>query len=80
MVKVDVRLYATLRRYGPETTLGEDLTLELPEGTTVEGLLQKLGVPSDVVKIVFVNGISRDPDHVLAEGDRIGIFPPVAGG
>jgi molybdopterin converting factor small subunit len=43
-------------------------------------LKNELGVPPDEVKIVFVNGVSRRFDHVLADGDRVGIFSPVGGG
>jgi len=81
MIEVEVRLYATLRRYRPELKVGEALSLNLEEGTTVRQLLEeKLGIPSEVVKTVFVNGIAQELDHVLADGDRVGIFPPVAGG
>ena len=81
MIRVEARLYATLRKYHPEIKIGEALVRELAEGTTVQQLLEdELGVPPDEVKTVFVNGLSRDFDHVLADGDRVGIFPPVAGG
>jgi molybdopterin converting factor small subunit len=80
MITVEARLYATLRRFTPELGLGEALSLDLEEGTTVGQLVQQLGLPEDEVKVVFVNGISRDGDHVLADGDRVGIFPPVGGG
>jgi molybdopterin converting factor small subunit len=54
---------------------------ESAEGTTVQKLLEKeLGGPPGEVKTVFVNGASRSFDHVLADGDRVGIFPPVGGG
>ncbi len=79
-----MRLYATLRKYQPEgknSEPGEALVCELVEGTTLQEFLEKeLGVPSGEVKIVFVNGASQSFDHVLADGDRVGIFPPVAGG
>ena len=92
VIRVEVRLYATLKKYHPSTSSGhrpegknsepgEALVCELAEGTTVQKFLEKeLGVPPGEVKIVFVNGVSRSFDHVLADGDRVGIFPPVAGG
>ncbi len=81
VIRVEVRLYATLRKYQPERKVGEALVCELAEGTTVQKFLEKeLGVPPGEVKIVFVNGVSRSFDHVLADGDRVGIFPPIAGG
>ena len=80
MITVHVRLYATLRRYRPGLGLGEAEAVELAEGTTLGQLIQQLDLPEDEVKVVFVNGISREIDHVLADGDRVGIFPPVGGG
>jgi len=81
VIRVEARLYATLRKYHPEGKAGEALIYELAKGTTLQKLLEnELGVPPDEVKTVFVNGISQSFDHVLADGDRIGIFPAVAGG
>ena len=81
MIRVEARLYATLKKYHPEGKFGEALVRELAEGTTVQKLLKgELGVPPGEVKTVFVNGVSRSFDHVLTDGDRVGIFPPVAGG
>ncbi|NIN68667.1 MAG: hypothetical protein GTO63_28970, partial [Anaerolineae bacterium] len=49
MIRVEVRLYATLRKYHPEgknSEPGEALVCELAEGTTVQKLLEnELGVP-----------------------------------
>jgi molybdopterin converting factor small subunit len=81
MIGIEIRLYATLRNYRPGLKVGEPLFLTLDEGTTVKQLLEEqLGIPTEVVKTVFINGIYRDLNQVLVEGDRVGIFPPVGGG
>jgi molybdopterin synthase sulfur carrier subunit len=81
VIRVEARLYATLKKYHPEGKAGEVLIRELAEGTTLQKFLEnEMGVPPGEVKIVFVNGVSRSFDHVLTDGDRVGIFPPVAGG
>jgi molybdopterin synthase sulfur carrier subunit len=80
MITVHVKLFATLRRYRPGLDLGEAFPVELPEGSTVGDLVQRLGLPGEEVKIVFVNALFRDRAHVLADGDEMGIFPPVGGG
>ena len=80
MITVHVRLYATLRRLRPCLGLGEALPVELEEGATVARLFQEMLLPEDEVKIVFVNNLVRERDHVLADGDELGIFPPVGGG
>jgi len=63
VIRVEVRLYAILRKYQPEGKVGEALARELAEGTTVQKFLEKeLGVPPGEVKTVFVNGVSRSSD------------------
>jgi len=80
MITVHVKLFATLRQYRPGLGLGQAFPVELPAGATVGDLVQQLGLPAEEVKIVFVNGLFRNLDHVLADGDELGIFPPVGGG
>ena len=80
MITVHVKLFATLRHYRPGLGIGEAFPVELPEGATVGDLVRQLGLPEEEVKIVFVNALFRDLDHVLADGDELGIFPPVGGG
>ena len=81
VIRVEARLYATLRKYQPEGKVGEALVCKLAEGTTVQEFLEKeLGIPPGEVKTVFVNGVSRSFDHLLGDGDRVGVFPPIAGG
>ena len=80
MITVCVRLYATLRQLRPGLRIGEELPVELPNGATVGQLIQQLELPDEEVKLVFVNGIVRSRAHALADGDELGIFPPVGGG
>jgi sulfur carrier protein ThiS len=79
-MKIHLRLFASLGRYAPpgEGTEGREVTLA--EGATVGSLLERLGIPAGVVKLVFVNGVHATADTVLRNGDRVGVFPPVAGG
>jgi molybdopterin synthase sulfur carrier subunit len=79
-VIVQVKLFATLRRQYPKLDVGEAMPVELAEGTTVGQLITDLELPSDEVKIVFVNGIVQDRAHTLVDGDEVGIFPTVGGG
>jgi sulfur-carrier protein len=54
--------------------------LALPEPIDVAALVSMLDIPPEEVKLIFVNGKRADTDQVLAEGDRVGLFPPVGGG
>jgi len=80
MITVYVRLFATLRQYFPDLKIGEVMPVELPEGATVGQMLEQLGLPTNEVKMVFVNNIGRGDDSPLAAGDEVGIFPPIGGG
>jgi molybdopterin synthase sulfur carrier subunit len=80
MITVHARLFATLRRHYPHLGIGEPMPVELPEGATVGDLVVHLRLPADQVKVVFVDGIVRGAEHVLSDGDEVGVFPPVGGG
>ncbi len=77
---VHVRLFATLRRQYPDLGIGESMPVELPDGATIGQLIEHLRLPAAKVKIVFVNGITQNPEHVLNDGDQVGVFPAVGGG
>jgi sulfur carrier protein ThiS len=79
-MRIELKLYASLSRYAPGGRTGMEGAMEVPEGSTIRGLLQSLHVPIDSVKLIFLNGVHAGGDEVLKEGDRVGVFPPVAGG
>jgi sulfur carrier protein ThiS len=74
-MKVELNLYASLARFVPRTG-----PMEVDGETTILGLLRRLDVPMEKVKIIFLNGIHASGRELLKDGDRIGVFPPVAGG
>ena len=80
MMRVKVRLYATLRRYRPELGHGEAASFDLPEGATLRDLLAAIGIPPTETKQCFVNAVSQELDHAIHDGDEVGVFPPIAGG
>ena len=79
MIGIHFRLYASLSRYMPEPWRNAS-TVEVREGMTVNDLLKSIGVPLEAVKMVFINGVHAKGGEVLHDGDRVGVFPPVAGG
>jgi molybdopterin converting factor small subunit len=80
MSTVHVKLFATLRQYRPGLGIGEPFPVDLQDGASVRDLVRHLQLPEDQVRIVFVNATFQVLDHVLADGDEVGIFPPVGGG
>jgi len=79
-MRVDLHLYASLSRYLPEGKEGNSCIMEIDSGTTLQQLLLRLHIPPEAPKVIFLNGIHAQGDEVLKEGDRVGAFPPVAGG
>ncbi len=80
-MKITLNLYASLARYIPrEAGAPYDRIWEVDEGTTILALLHRLQVPMDKVKLIFLNGLHAHGDEILNEGDRVGVFPAVAGG
>lgn len=78
---VRVQLFATLAAYSPSGRAdGGAASVEVPEGTTVEELAARLGIPADVPRLALVNGREVEPTHRLAPGDEVTLYPPLAGG
>jgi len=76
MIKIELKLFVTLSGYLPDNSEG----LEIPEGTTVDKLMADLGIPSELVKLIFINGKKQNRNYQLKNNDRLGLFPPVGGG
>ena len=77
-MRVNVKLMAVLRSKLPP---GGTAALELEAGATVASLLERLGIGSGHVHLVMVNGaMEPDRQRLLADGDELTVFPPVAGG
>lgn len=82
---VEVRLFAGLRERLPEARRGR-AHLDLEEGSSLQGLLDRLEIEPRLAQMVLVNGVQTPRDRSaraarrLSEGDVVAIFPPVAGG
>jgi len=80
MMRVQVKLFATLCRYFSNAAPGIPFEIEVPKDTTVADLVNRLKLPREEVKVFFINGRSRPIEWPLEQGDEVGIFPLVAGG
>ncbi len=80
MITLEVVLFATLRKYNPNGESSDPFPMQVPEGSTIEYILKELKIPPRESKQVFVNSIRQDKDYVLKNGERVAIFPPIAGG
>jgi len=88
-VRITFKAFATLGDYLPREhegliRVGNELPLEVPEGTTLVGVLERFRLPRALVHLVLVNGEYILPaeraTHLLRDGDAVAIWPPIAGG
>ncbi len=80
MITLEVVLFATLRRYNPYGESSEPFSLQLPVGSNVEQIISELKIPPHESKQVYVNSVRREKDYILQDGQRVAVFPPIAGG
>jgi len=78
-MRLEVRLFATLRDLFPKEKRGMDWVM-LEAGSTLDDLIKHLQIPEDTSLIIMVNGRRQIENLELDDGDRVGIFPPVGGG
>ncbi len=79
-MKVELNLFSSIARYMPDKAQGNSWIAEVSEGTRVRELLEQLKIPTDTVKLVFLNGVHANGDEILKDGDKVGVFPPIGGG
>jgi sulfur-carrier protein len=80
-MKIQLNLFASLTKFLPVLKdSGFSIQMEIADGTTIEALLDQLKIPREQPKIIFLNGLHAEVNAVLKEGDRLGVFPPLAGG
>jgi len=82
MITLKVKLFATLRQQAGWS----EQAVRAPEGCTLGDLMQLLMAATPDLKLTgravyaAVNQSYAKPDHLLAEGDEVALFPPVSGG
>lgn len=83
-MRVRLELYASLMAYLPADAERHKVSVDLPAGTTVHGLLDRFGVPHAKAHLVLRNGVfvyqEARATTELADGDVVAAWPPVAGG
>jgi molybdopterin converting factor small subunit len=80
-VNIEIRLFASLRRYLPSSASKSSATLDVPAGATITTVLEKLGIPAGAAHLTLVDGTQEtNMDRKLEEGCTLSVFPPVAGG
>jgi molybdopterin converting factor small subunit len=79
-IRVSVRLHTVLRRKTPEGIV-DRLEFDLPDGATVQTLLDVASIPlSGDALLLVVNGRIVKPEQELSEGDQVRLIPAMSGG
>jgi len=84
-MRIYVRLFANLRDRFPSEDRGRG-EIELDEGTSLAGLIERLEIPDPLAQMVLIDGIQQPrgrterAKRTLEDGQTVSIFPPVAGG
>jgi len=52
---------------------------ELPEDSSVNDLINRLGLPREDIKVIFVNNTIVSADTVLRDGDNLALAPVTGG-
>lgn len=89
LMRINFKLYAMLRDHLPpeadgQKRKGNELSLEVPEGATIQGVIDHFNLPAKMVHLVLLNGVYVAPHDraakTLAADDELAIWPPIAGG
>ena len=77
-MRVKVKCFATIAE-ADTCDYKDSIEYEVPEGSTVDNLVDHLDIAREEIKIVFRNNKVVDLDTPLAEGDQLGFAPTVGG-
>lgn len=89
LVRITFKLFAMLSDHLPAQVDGNPregnaVSFEVPEGTTVQQLIDRFALPARLVHLVLIDGRYVEPSQrvvrILADGETLAIWPPIAGG
>ena len=76
MTHIHIKLFATLQRFSPSSA--DNYAID--PGISIRNLLEKLDIPEEKARLIFIDGVKASLSSTLTGGERVGIFPPVGGG
>jgi len=83
-VQITLKLFASLADRLPPGARKNVGQLDVPPGSSVQAVVDGLGIADDQAHLVIVNGVfvpcAQRAGRVLQAGDTVAIWPPVAGG
>lgn len=88
-MRITFKLFAMLSDHLPQqvdgrSREGNTILLDVPDGTTVQQLIERFNLPMALVHLVLVDGrfVPKEEraSRALSEGEALAIWPPIAGG
>lgn len=84
LLRIVLKLYASLAEQLPATARNHSVDLEVQEGETPNEVLARHVVDRERVHLLLRNGVYLSPSQrdqvVLQDGDVLAAWPPIAGG
>ncbi len=77
MPQVRVNLFAVLRKHIDGAASTE---VEIESGQTIGQVLERLDIPTEHTRMVFLNNRAAPLDQALEGGEELDIFPALGGG
>jgi sulfur carrier protein ThiS len=77
-MKVNLKCFAQLAKK-QVCDYKESTPHELPEGSTVSDLIERLGLPREEIKVIFVNNTIVAAGTLLRNGDNVALAPVTGG-
>lgn len=74
-VTATFRFYAELNTFLERDRRGRAFTQRCAEAATAKHMIEALGVPHTEVALLLVNGEPAALDHMLAQNDRVAVYP-----
>ncbi|MEK9555836.1 MAG: MoaD/ThiS family protein [Gammaproteobacteria bacterium] len=79
-----LKLYASLSEFLPSGAVDNKAQIEVGDSDSIAVIIEKFNLPDRLVHLVLVNGVYIEPEdrpsRILAPGEVLAIWPPVAGG
>ncbi len=83
-MRISLKTAGNLGRYMPPGSSGNTAQLDIEEGATPVQVMDRLGMPAEGSYLVILNDTvvpkAERAGHVLQDGDRLAIVPPLRGG
>lgn len=82
MISVTIKIHHGFKKLLPAgMKTGDPFDVSVEDNTAVGDLLRdKIKLPSDMPKMILINGLHSKEKQTLKNGDKVSLFMPMAGG